>query len=251
MYPHSYFAQGQVRRQPRKCFVIMPFRPEMDEIYQVVRETLEAPRHGFECSRASDFMSGRHVMEDILRGIGEAEVVIADLTGANPNVFYELGIAHTVREPDTVLMLTQDIATVPFDLRPFRCIEYTQSIRGARELSSKLSSAIEEIAEHCILVEITEGGTSELHEKLFGEENCLYSFHFHADHVGHKAAKLRIQATRHAIGAPPRETTRGYGMVVGDAVQLPHVPWSLVLIGVEGKSARFAVSGRNPEAREP
>lgn len=52
-----------------------------------------------------------------------AEVLLADLTGKNPNVFYELGLAHAARKP--VVLITETLADVPFDLRAIRVIEYS------------------------------------------------------------------------------------------------------------------------------
>jgi nucleoside 2-deoxyribosyltransferase len=62
-------------------------------------------------------------MQSVWQSINEARVVVAELTGRNPNVFYELGIAHTLGKP--VIMIAQAIEDVPFDLRHLRCILYT------------------------------------------------------------------------------------------------------------------------------
>jgi hypothetical protein len=63
-----------------------------------------------------------HIIQDILCKIGEAEIIIADLTGRNPNVFYELGIAQMVKNVKQVILLSQDAESIPFDVRVFRCI---------------------------------------------------------------------------------------------------------------------------------
>jgi hypothetical protein len=81
-------------------------------------------------------------MESVLKKIGEAEIIIADLTGRNPNVFYELGITHMIKQPNKVILLTQDINSIPFDLGAFRSIVYKQSITGAKQLKSDLTKAI-------------------------------------------------------------------------------------------------------------
>lgn len=62
-------------------------------------------------------------MKDILAGITESALVIADLTGANPNVYYELGLAHAFRK--RVILLAQRIDELPFDLRSYRVIPYS------------------------------------------------------------------------------------------------------------------------------
>ena len=71
--------------------------------------------------------------------------MIADVTGRNPNVFYELGIAHTVK--DFCVILTQNIEDVPFDLRHLHCIIYENSVSGADKLKGDLSKAVLAILE--------------------------------------------------------------------------------------------------------
>ncbi len=70
--------------------------------------------------------------------------LVADLTGRNPNVMYEVGIAHTVGKP--VIMVTQDIDDVPFDLRALRCVVYAAaSIRGGAILVKNLVNTLQAI----------------------------------------------------------------------------------------------------------
>jgi hypothetical protein len=70
-----------------------------------------------------------------------AQIVVADCTGRNPNVFYELGMAHTIGK--TTLLMTQDLEDIPFDIRHLRRIEYTFTPRGAKVMEEQLRSAIE------------------------------------------------------------------------------------------------------------
>ena len=94
MYPKQFYALTELQQQNGKCFVLMPFANEFLEVYESIREVIEGYELNFVCLRADDLLGGGYIMDDVLRGIGEAEIVIADLTGRNPNVFYELGIAH-------------------------------------------------------------------------------------------------------------------------------------------------------------
>lgn len=75
-------------------------------------------------------------MEDILKSIGTADVVLADLTRKNANVFYEVGICHALGKP--VLLLAQSIDDVPFDLRHRRVLLYDYSPRGCKRLEGTL-----------------------------------------------------------------------------------------------------------------
>lgn len=110
-----------------RAFVLMPFATEFDEIYEhLIRSVLVA--EGFSVSRADESRSSRNIMHDVIQGIFNADLVIADLSGANPNVYYELGLAHAFRK--NVVLLAQDIDEVPFDLRAYRVVTY--SIHFAR-----------------------------------------------------------------------------------------------------------------------
>jgi hypothetical protein len=79
-------------------------------------------------------------MDDITRSIEKAKIIVADLTGRNPNVFYEVGIAHTLNK--TVLLLAQNIEDVPFDLRHRRVLLYEYSPRGCKKLENEISKNI-------------------------------------------------------------------------------------------------------------
>lgn len=98
------------------AFVLMPFEQEFDEIYtQFIRATLEEA--GFSVKRADDLENQQNILRDIIGAIRAADLVVADLTSLNPNVFYELGVAHALRK--RVILLSQDISGVPFDLRSY------------------------------------------------------------------------------------------------------------------------------------
>lgn len=112
----------------RHCFVIMPFSrtrscrsEEWAEIYiNVIKPAVELAGLNYECTR-SDGLAGS-IIEDVLEHLNRADLVIADLTDRNPNVFYELGVRHALRR-GTVL-ITQRITDVPFDLRSYAIQEY-------------------------------------------------------------------------------------------------------------------------------
>ena len=80
----------------------MPFAPELKPVFETICAVIETEPWNFVCRRAGDFFAGGHILADILQGIREAEIVIADLSDRNPNVFYELGIAHMVKNAGEV-----------------------------------------------------------------------------------------------------------------------------------------------------
>jgi hypothetical protein len=68
--------------------------------------------------------------------------LIAELTGKNANVFYELGLAHAMQK--NVILITQRLEDVPFDLRHYRCLVYENSIVGAANLKTTLKTTLKE-----------------------------------------------------------------------------------------------------------
>ena len=93
--------------------------------------------------RGDDFFTAHHVIKDIWDAICGARIVIADCTGRNPNVFYEIGMAHTVGK--AVILLTQNDEDVPFDLRQVRYIQYTYTPPGMKEFEKKLAETIKSL----------------------------------------------------------------------------------------------------------
>ncbi len=133
----------QVSEPPnlRQCFVIMPLHQGFDEVYQdIIKPTVGSL--GIHPVRADEIYSRNAIIDDIWSLIQKSAWIIADLTGRNPNVFYELGLAHAIgRNP---ILITQDINDVPFDLRHWRCIVYQQSIRGGTQLAENIKKTISE-----------------------------------------------------------------------------------------------------------
>jgi hypothetical protein len=82
------------------------------------------------------------ITKEIVTSLHTAELVIADLSGNNPNVFYELGVAHSAGR--RTIMLTQNVAVLPFDISSYRVIEYEVSPPGLRRLRGVLVNAIQD-----------------------------------------------------------------------------------------------------------
>ena len=121
-------------------FILMPFEPRaaFDPIHRAIAAGIEEA--GLTPRRADDIFNTRAGMEKILRGIAEAEVIVADMTGRNANVFYETGIAHTIK--DNVVLLTQNIEDIPFDFRHIDHIEYEPTEVGRCALTDELHKVI-------------------------------------------------------------------------------------------------------------
>ena len=123
---------------PPKCFVIMPFAPEFDNVFRVIRETVEA--HQYQCIRADERYIVGTVMNDVNEQIELADLIVADLTGRNPNVYYEAGYAAALRKP--VIQIAQSADDLPFDVRHIRTFPYSTKLLGDRKLAHDLGEAI-------------------------------------------------------------------------------------------------------------
>lgn len=124
-------------------FVLSPFGEPFDTIYKDhIKPTVEKIDN-INCIRADDIYDNRPIIEDIWKSINEASIVIAELTGRNPNVFYETGVAHTVGKE--VILITQTMDDVPFDLKHLRCIVYEYTPKGIKLLETNLTNTINNI----------------------------------------------------------------------------------------------------------
>lgn len=130
----------------RLAFVLMPFAEDLTRIYtSIIKPTVEAT--GLVCRRADDFKTNKAIIQDIWKAICESQVIIADLTDLNPNVMYELGIAHTVGK-ETILIYQRNSGKdpqFPFDLAHIRRIEYENSAIGGKNLETDLSNTLNSI----------------------------------------------------------------------------------------------------------
>ena len=125
------------------AFVLSPFAEPFDTVYEDHLKPSVESLSGLRCLRAADINDNRPIMEDIWKSINEARIIISDLTGKNPNVFYETGIAHTIGKE--VVLITQSIADVPFDLRHLRCIVYEYVPRGMATFEQNLTNTVANI----------------------------------------------------------------------------------------------------------
>jgi len=139
-----------------KCFIIMPYgngltdpaaRAELDDLYRHIHDAVEGVRiesHEalrIKCIRGDQDARPGEIIRGVVRDLVESEFAIAVLTNHNPNVFYELGVRHAIR--NNTLLLAQDVNDVPFDLRPQRLILYsTCGLGSARILTEDIQNGI-------------------------------------------------------------------------------------------------------------
>jgi len=139
---------GDVKNDNEKysgdVFVIMPFSEGMQPIYKDHIEPC-VNQAGLTCYRADDIFTPTEIMNDIWNCIYRSRILIADCTGKNPNVFYELGISHTLGKK--VIIISQKEEDIPFDLRHRRFFIYSYTPRGMAKLEGSLLKALNDLVE--------------------------------------------------------------------------------------------------------
>lgn len=123
---------------PPRAFVIMPFDREFASAYQDLIEPALS-KSGYAVSRADELEHHRSLLRNIVQSIEDASLIVADLTDDNPNVYYELGVAHARNKP--VIMMTRDIERLPFDLKAYKVIPYSMQLRDALRAHEALQNA--------------------------------------------------------------------------------------------------------------
>lgn len=135
----------------KSCFVIMPFEEPFETYYRkIIKPAVDDNK--LYAVRGDSLFRSTHIMDDIWSAILQSTLVIAELTGKNPNVYYELGLAHAMKKP--AILIASNIEDVPFDLRPLRVLIYDKNDPDwglilksniAKAINETLSSPIEAI----------------------------------------------------------------------------------------------------------
>lgn len=138
--------QKKPKGRPRPtCFTIMPFGEWFDDYYdELYCPAIKAA--GLEPRRADDLYRPSTIINDIWSCTQSAKLILADLTGKNPNVFYELGLAHALAKP--AILIAESINDVPFDLRSLRVIVYDKNQPDwGVALQESITKSIKEVME--------------------------------------------------------------------------------------------------------
>jgi hypothetical protein len=120
------------------CFVIMPFNRELHYMYLYMQQHIEK-KFDLTCTRGDSKILTVPLLEKIEKDIQSADVIIADCTGRNANVFYELGMAHVLAKR-VVLITSEAIEQAPTDIRCFEFIRY--ELDNHRGFLEKLENAL-------------------------------------------------------------------------------------------------------------
>ncbi len=118
----------------RTCFVVMPFGEkkdadgvdiDFDDIYRFFfRKAIESL--GLDCIRCDEIAEAGSIHEKMFEQLYKADVVVVDITSLNANVFYELGVRHTLQKSVTVLIRRKG-TSIPFNIQGLQVVEYDQA----------------------------------------------------------------------------------------------------------------------------
>ena len=125
-------------------FSIMKFEKDFDELYSDVIVP-KCKQFGYRSVRADECYTTTAIIQDIIKEISDASVIIADVTMDNPNVFYELGYAHALKKPTILLADVDKREKLPFDISGQRVVFYNNSIGGKKDIEKKLEKYFENI----------------------------------------------------------------------------------------------------------
>lgn len=140
--PRVFTISEPERIEPTLVSVMMPFDVSFDPVYAALREAAEEV--SLRCRRADDIWENPAVIQDVVSLIDRSKVVICDCSGRNPNVFYEIGIAHTLGRE--VILITQSESDIPFDLRHLRFLHYLNNGEGRDELKQQVQLRLRDLA---------------------------------------------------------------------------------------------------------
>jgi hypothetical protein len=115
-------------------FVLMPFAPEFGDIYELGIKAA-CVDSGAYCERVDEQQFTESILQRLYNQIAKADIIVADMTGRNPNVFYEVGYAHALNK--RVILLTQNADDIPFDLKHYPHIVYEGKITKLKQELAK------------------------------------------------------------------------------------------------------------------
>ena len=198
------------------CFVLMPFDPEFKDVYEIgIKEACESA--GAYCQRVDEQIFHASILDQIYNQISKADVVIADMTGRNPNVFYEVGYAHALGK--RTILLTKSAADIPFDLKHYPHIVYEGSITKLRDqLKARVEWCIENPIEtakaHTIDIELYIGEVNLSSEMYAFDQERNAQFLYRCVTVHNNSPRTYISGEC------------GIGVILGEKLSMRRKEWS-------------------------
>ena len=126
----------------KRGFVIMSFAGKYDRVYhQAIKPAIE--NCGYECVRADSRPGPENIPRRIIEEIIASNIIVADISEPSPNVFYELGVSHSIG--NKTITITSNVENLPFDISTFRVVRYKIGSEELRLLRNDIEENIRTI----------------------------------------------------------------------------------------------------------
>lgn len=138
----------------KTCFAVMPIGTQVhdgktitkeelkDKYSDLIKEALQDIDGELKIVRGDEVSDSGSISKDIFKRLITSEYVVVDITYPNPNVFYELGIRHAIKNK-TILIKEKGSVNNPFDITGLRYIEYENTATGLKKLKNDLKKAFD------------------------------------------------------------------------------------------------------------
>ncbi len=205
-----------------KCFVIMPFDKPFNDVYDVIKKAV-AEQRTLQCGRIDEIKRPGSILDDLVDELESATVCIADLTGNRPNVLWEVGYAMALNKP--MILVSQDLQSLPFDLAPNRTIEYDrEDLAGT--LGPRLTEALVALDESPPLdwcVRAWESISSSL-EGEYSQSALSQALDLVVRATGQRHPRVRLWGNCRAMGAEHRDLFTRIGADIGNYCAAKRLP---------------------------
>lgn len=138
------FSHFSIESRPAKLFVVMQFSEPYKQLHEEVIRPV-AREFSLQAYHAGEVFRPGVILDDIAQGIVDAKVVIAEITPANQNVFYEIGYAHALGKPTILLAEREQRKELPFDISSYRVLFYDNTIAGKKQVEEGLRKHLQAI----------------------------------------------------------------------------------------------------------
>jgi hypothetical protein len=128
------FSEVDIVQSKRTAFILVPFNRNYEGVYEEIKSVCQ--EHHIQCYRGDEDLIKGDIFRHILKMISQSSLIIAVIDGRNPNVFYELGLAHGVGK--TTILVSKNADKIPFDVKSKFIVFYNSTNDLHQQLSVEL-----------------------------------------------------------------------------------------------------------------
>jgi hypothetical protein len=140
-------SQESAGQLSQSVFVMMPFESGFDDVYEAIKDSIASVDDSIKVMRIDEIRAAGYITEDLVEELRKSTLCVADVTGANPNVMWEVGFATALRKP--LIAIRQETGGLPFDIKDIRALPYDRTYLS-KTLRDPLVKALKETLERYI-----------------------------------------------------------------------------------------------------